>query len=100
MNKHNLDFLRKQHSEEELKNNIKLFRVYDWALISYYQSLSEIFIEKYSNKLDWQSISMCQNLSEEFIRKHINKICTHHLMINKNISEEIKKEIKTLKEII
>ena len=104
MNEQNLHLIRKKYSEKELEDNIKFFSDYDLEVISYYQNLSEEFIEKHSDKLDWYYISSQQNLSEEFIRKHIDKINTYSLMNNNYISRElknqIKEEIKTLKEII
>jgi hypothetical protein len=75
--KNNLNLIKNKYSEEELEENIKLFKEFDWYLISY-----------------------SQNLSEEFIRKHIDKIDIELLIENKNISEDIKIEIKDLIEII
>jgi hypothetical protein len=104
MKKHNLDLIRKKYSEKELEEYIKFFSDYDLEVISYTQNLSEEFIEKYSDKVDWYYISSRQNLSEEFIRKHINKIHISWLMnnnfISRKLKNKIKKEIKTLKEII
>jgi hypothetical protein len=69
--------------------------------ISYHYHLSQEFIEKHSDKVNWCNISAYQKLSEEFIKKHINKIHIDQLMnYNNNVSYKIKKEIKTLKEII
>ena len=127
MKEHNLDLENKKYPEEELENKINSFDEDDWYSISEYQSLSEEFIEKYSNKLNWywiskrqslsekfiekhsdkvvwEFISELQSLSEEFIRKHINKIHISWLMnnnfISRKLKNKIKKEIKTLKEII
>jgi hypothetical protein len=104
MKKHNLDLRIIKYSEKELKDNCHLFNNDDWYCISFWQKLSESFIEKHSDKLYWKWISKYQNLSEEFIRKHINKININCLMRNKNLSGDlkykIKKEIETLKEII
>jgi hypothetical protein len=75
--KHNLNLIKNKYSEEELEENIKLFKDFDWY-----------------------SISFVQILSEEFIKKHIDKINIELLFENKNISEDIKIEIKDLIEII
>jgi hypothetical protein len=99
MKKHNLDLFKKC-SEKELEKNIDLFNQIEWNIISYSQKLSESFIEKYSHKLDWGWISIYQELSEKFIMKHLDKISVFWLMENKKISNNIKKEIKTLKDII
>jgi hypothetical protein len=122
-----LDLPKYKFSEEELENNVKFFDGFHWPLISKYQTLSESFIEKYSdrvswhyisiyqrlseefiikhsNKFDWRWISHYQKLYEEFIKKHINKIDIGCLMENKKVSKKtknkIKKEINLLKEII
>jgi hypothetical protein len=104
MKKHNLDLMRKKYSEKELEENIELFDNYDLRVMSYYQNLSEKFIEKHSDKVFWNYISESQKLSEVFIKKHINKIKIDFLMDNKYISKELKKQIKqeiqTLKDII
>jgi hypothetical protein len=127
MKKHNLDLLSKIYSEEELEENIMLFKKLDWHTICYAQVLSENFIEKYSDKIYWELISECQNLSEEFIekhsdkvdwdyiaieqvlsekfiRKHIDKIDINYLMenyhIDENVKSKIKLEVDLLKEII
>ena len=83
-----------------MEENIIFFNGIRWHIVSIYQTLSEDFIEKHSDKVSWDKISQYQKLSEKFIKKHINKIDIDYLMQNKNLSEEIKQEIKTLKEII
>jgi hypothetical protein len=100
MKKHNWGLMYKKYSEKELEDNCNLFNDDDWYRISYYQNLSEKFIEKHSDKLDWKWISRYQELSEEFIKEHLNKIDIDFLMKNNDISEKTKKEIETLKEII
>jgi len=37
----------------------------DWECISYYQTLSEDFIEKHKDRVDWLGISQHQTLSED-----------------------------------
>ena len=69
MKKHNL--IKNKYSEEELEDNVHFFDKFDWNSISFYQNLSEEFIEKYSDKLDWCWISRHQKLSESFIMKYI-----------------------------
>ena len=46
----------------------------DWNHISIHETLSEQFIEKYSDKLNWINIFIHQNLSKKFIEKHKDKI--------------------------
>jgi hypothetical protein len=125
--KHNLDLSRIKYSQEELEEKNHLFTQIEWHYISIYQSLTENFIEKHSDKLIWDDISvyqqlsdefiekyivkvnwyyicLFQSLSEEFIRKHINKMDVGWLIHNMKISQElrlkIKKEFNLLKEII
>jgi hypothetical protein len=97
---HSLDLVRTQYSEEELEDNVHFFVKNDWWFICFCQDLSENFIEKHADKVNWIYISEKQSLSEGFIKRHIEKINIEILMYNDRISEEIKKEIKTLKEII
>jgi hypothetical protein len=85
MKKHNLFLIYKKYPEEELEGNINLFNEQDWNYISYYQDLSEDFIEKHLDEVDWDNISFNQKLSESFIKKHINKINFTLLMRNKKI---------------
>ena len=42
--------------------------------ISYKQTLSEEFIEKFQNRLDWVYLSLYQDLSEDFIIKFKHKV--------------------------
>ena len=127
--KHNLNLIHVKYSEKELEDNIHLFDKFDWMDISFYQTLSEVFIEKYlhklsiyyicsrqdlsekfiakhANKITWDSICKYQNLSEKFIQKHIDKINIHINLLMKNnrislkLKNKIKKEIILLKEII
>ena len=44
----------------------------DWYWISEYQTLSEKFIEKYSDKIYWGIISKYQKLSEEVYYNKVN----------------------------
>ena len=56
-----------------------------WYMISVYQKLSELFIRKYSRTLVWRYISRYQRFSEKFIDENIDKIYFSELLINKNI---------------
>ena len=69
---HNLDLVNKTYSEKTLEKYIEYFNDEDWGDISYYQTLSESFIEKYFDKVDWYYISGYQILSEKFIEKHLD----------------------------
>ena len=104
MNENNLDLYHKKYSEQELEENINLFDLWLWKLISVRQTLSEEFIEKYSNEVDWYYISKYQILSEKFIKNNSSKINFDSLMENNNLSKKVKdkieKEINLLKEII
>jgi hypothetical protein len=99
-----INLIDKKYSEEELEENIIFFNGIHWHIVSIYQTLSEEFIEKHSDKVSWDKISQYQKLSEKFIKKHMDKIDIETLMINKKISKKVKnkieKEINLLKEII
>lgn len=47
--------------------------VLDWAAISRYQTLSEVFIEEHSNLVDWSEIFAFQDLSSDFMERHKNE---------------------------
>lgn len=54
-------------------NYCKLFSI-DWSSISWHQTLSLDFIEKFQDKVDWGNISIRQKLSPDFIEKFQDKI--------------------------
>ena len=58
--------------EYEIEYLIKIFNLnhWHWSSISCNQTLSEEFIEKYSDLVDWKLIYCNQTLSEEFKEKH------------------------------
>src|SRR4030042_1319441 len=59
----------------------------NWYKISIYQHLSESFIEKYSDKVDWEYISKYQHLSESFIEKYADKVNWDNISIYQHLSE-------------
>ena len=72
--------------EKFFDENVDNFEV-DWDDISYYQKLSEEFIEKYVDKIEWWYISRYQKLSESFIEKHIDKVDWVCISISQKLSE-------------
>ena len=58
----------------------------DWFYISYYQKLSESFIEKFQNKVDWNCISSSQKLSEPFIEKFQDKVYWRYISYRQTLS--------------
>jgi len=72
--------------------NIKEEDIYfsenEWIKISCYQYLSEVFIEKYEDKVDWYWISIHQSLSEEFIEEHKDEVYWCEISIHQSLSEE------------
>jgi len=59
-----------------------------WYHISYYQMISEQFIEKYSDKLRWAGISLAQELSEQFMEKHSDKLTWDYISMSQKLSED------------
>lgn len=62
-----------------------------WSEISFAQTLSEPFIEKYRNKLNWKYIIKTQEISEDFIEKHLSYIqhqSFSDLVFKKQLSEQ------------
>ena len=71
-----MNFDTKKYSIEELEEiiaNRELTKL-EWNYISYYQNISESFIEKYSDKVNWDILSMCRQLSEGLIDKYKDKV--------------------------
>jgi len=60
----------------------------DWYYILQHQTLSEKFIEKFSDEVDWINISIYQTLSEEFIEKYSDKVYWSYISQNQTLSEE------------
>ena len=83
-------FLEK-HCDDIVKAN-------KWEIVSYYQSLSEKFMEKFADKLNWNYISQKQVMSREFMIKHFDKInTTWAKQYQKNWDDEIVKDAETYK---
>jgi len=59
----------------------------DWFNISYYQKLSQNFIQEFQNKVDWFNISYYQKLSENFIREFQDKVDWLYISIGQILSE-------------
>ena len=79
--------------EKFFDENINNFEV-DWNYISEYQTLSEEFIEKYSDKVNWDDISEYQKLSEDFIEKHSDKVDWFCISRYQKLSEKFIKKYK------
>ena len=73
--------------EKFFDENINNFAV-DWYYISKCQKLSEVFIDKYKDKVKWHWISKCQKLSEEFIDKYKDKVDWYYISEYQKLSEE------------
>lgn len=64
-----------------------------WEIVSYYQDLSEKFMEKFVDKLNWNYISQKQHLSRNFMVKYFDKLNTLWLKkFQKNWDDDIEKE--------
>jgi hypothetical protein len=57
----------------------------DWKFISIFQKLSESFMENHSDKIDWKYISIYQTLSESFIDKYADKLNWYYVPRHQNI---------------
>lgn len=69
-----------------------------WEIVSYYQDLSEKFMEKFADKLNWNYISQKQHLSREFMIKHYDKLNPLWLkQYQKNWDDDIEKEYNFFK---
>ena len=65
-----------------------------WRIISGSPSISESFLEKYSDFVDWETISEYRKLSEDFIIRNKDKIHKEQLLLyNENIPEELKRNL-------
>lgn len=60
-----------------------------WGAISLNPNISEIFIEKYANKVNWTSVSAIHKLSEDFIERHADKVDWEYISLNQTLSEKI-----------
>ena len=69
-----------------------------WEIVSYYQNLSEKFMEKFADKLNWNYISQKQHLSRKFMVKHFDKLNALWLKkFQKNWDDDIEKEYEFYK---
>jgi hypothetical protein len=55
---------------------------------SFYNELSEYFIEYFSDHLDWKWVSSSSKLSEEFVEKNLDKVNWHNMMNRQFFSED------------
>lgn len=70
-----------------------------WEIVSYYQDLSEKFMEKFADKLNWNYISQKQHLSRNFMVKHFDKLNKFWLkQYQKNWDDNIEKDYKLSKD--
>ena len=88
MNKCLPDFYKPIVNVEQILEELKCsLTIEDWHLASFYQTLSEPFIEKYKDKVDWIYISSYQKLSEPFIEKWKNKVGWYCISSYQELSE-------------
>ena len=64
----------------------------DWVWISYYQRLSEAFIEKHADHMDWWVISYNQTLSEAIIEKHADRVDWQLISGHQTLSEAFREK--------
>ena len=68
-----------------------------WKTLSYYQHLSDNFIDTYAKKLDWELMSSAQPFSEYIMLKYMDKINWESALMNKklcigyNVERELRK---------
>lgn len=82
------------------------FNRLDWKSISNFNSLSEDFIEEFSDNVVWSIICTFQKLSEDFINKYIDKVNfkvisnlqISHLSIDFIFENKDKLDIKIIKQ--
>ena len=68
----------------------------DWECLSYNFSISEVFFEKYIDKVNWWYLSENTSISEFFFEKHLDKVNWEFLSGN-TFSIYIKNKIKKTK---
>ena len=80
-------------SEEFIERNKDLV---NWVCISKYQKLSEKFIERNKDLVDWICISVYQKLSEEFIERNKDRVNWVWISEYQKLSEEFIERNKDL----
>lgn len=68
----------------------------NWRNISYYQILSESFIEKHKDNVDWNNIAARQKLSLSFIKKHLDRFDASNLLSNYKLSKYTIEKVKNI----
>ena len=69
-----------------------------WEIVSYYQKLSEDFMEKFADTLNWNYLSQKQVMSRDFMIKHFDKINTAWAKkFQKNWDDNIEKDVEAYK---
>ncbi len=67
--------MKQYNKKKDVNKNVNRWAKKDWwGEISYFQKLSEKFIEKHKDKINWYWVSYYQTISEDFIEKHKDKI--------------------------
>lgn len=94
----------KQFSDQFLNRNLDYFLWLNkkdkglciWKTLSYFQHLSDDFIQKYKNKLDWGLMSASQPFSENIMLKYMDKIDWEETVQNKEliITYPVERELK------
>lgn len=64
-----------------------------WSFMSYYQRMSEAFINKHKEDVDWKYISAKGPFSKDFILKNINKLQFNIYLSNNEIKEDFLREL-------
>ena len=72
------------------------FNEINWINISYYQELSEDFIEKHKDRVNWNYISYCQKLSEDFIEKHMDRVDWDYISSRQKLSKSFRQKMKKM----
>lgn len=102
MNTYNLIYY--EYTIQELDNHIANNDISEEDLynISMYQTLSEEFIDKYSDMVDWSALITYQKLSYDFLEKNLYKYSLYIYQLEvfdiKDINIENKHHIKLLQQ--
>lgn len=83
----------KQFSIQFIERNLDYFlwlnkkdkKLNIWKTLSYFQNLSDEFIEKYEKKLDWELMSSGQCFRQKIMLKYMDKINWTYVLENKEV---------------
>lgn len=94
INKPKYNLVRTRYNIESIEYLIDNSVYVSWFNISYYQKLTEDFIEKYNDKVVWDIIIRRQLLSYDFMEKHLYKYSLYNINAGTNIDKIIKLQNK------